>query len=680
MQYGQLENAAELCKRGLVYFPDNISGYAVLAQVYTLLGRADRALNVLEQGYHRTGAEGLQTLRKIVNGEIPPFVDAGEPNGQAASDEAVVEKAPDEPAPQEAVEDAQASVPQAIESAEIEEGKKEGKEEDLLVSFTPTETIGVEEEKAETASDQAPESEVASDNLTDIAEPPVAEVETGIEEEREEEQEEATDDVPAQTAEPAAEAVEETEIEEEKEELPEPAVAVAENSVEKVEATETDEATGEPEQTAEPTAEAVEETEIEEEKEIEEPAIAVVENPVEEVEATGTDEATDVPAQTVEPTVEAVEETEIEEEKETEEPAVAEDEVEEEKPEQEEKIADEPQSPAFSSSPLRTLPAFETGEEEPDAGGLRFRTGISSPSDKREKPEGREAGTHARSKPGSDNRTGRGVLSLHSGTKISRLSSSNLRLIPGLEFAPLRRDDDLKIRIAPLVNEPPPAFDLSFDPIIPGLPTAAEPGIGSTDEPAAKEAAPQDDRAVETDGPLDEGLDLFAEEPTFRVEAREREDFSIPEPGPQPDEAHHIAPESETSVPEEERPTDLFPTISGRSFEEDFDLFLPDPEPEEPIPAAPSRPESNYSGMTPLEELARRLETARIPIVEEEQESYDSPAFEPSIVSDTFAAILVGQGAYSEAVKAYQMLARLKPERRQEYEKKIADLRKKMSG
>lgn len=676
MQYGQLENAAELCKRGLVYFPDNISGYAVLAQVYTLLGRADRALNVLEQGYHRTGAEGLQTLRKIVNGEIPPFVDAGEPNGQAASDEAAVEKAPDETAPQEAVEEAQASVPQAMESAEIEEEKKEGTEEDLPASFTPTETTGAEEEKAETASDEAPESEVASDNLTDIAEPPVAEVEIGIEEEREEEQEEATDNVPAQTVEPAAEVVEEAEIEEEKE-TEEP--AVVENPVEEIEATETDEADDVPTQTAEPAAEAAEEAEIEEKKETEEPAVAVVENPVEEVEATETDEATGEPAQTSEPTAEAVEEAEIEEKEETEEPAVAEGKVEEEKPEQEEKIADEPPSPAFSSSPLRTLPAFESGEEEPDAGGLRFRTGISSPSDKREKTEGREAGTHARSKPGSDNRTGRGVLSLHSGTKISRLSSSNLRLIPGLEFAPLRRDDDLKIRIAPLVNEPPPAFDLSFDPIIPGLPTAAEPGIGSTDQPAQKEA-PQDDRAVETDGPLDEGPDLFAEEPTFRVTAREREDFSIPEPGPQPDEVHHTAPESETSVPEEERPTDLFPTISERSFEEDFDLFLPDPEPEEPKSAAPSRPESNYSGMTPLEELARRLETARIPIVEEEQESYDSPAFEPSIVSDTFAAILVGQGAYSEAVKAYQMLARLKPERRQEYEKKIADLRKKMSG
>lgn len=91
-------------------------------------------------------------------------------------------------------------------------------------------------------------------------------------------------------------------------------------------------------------------------------------------------------------------------------------------------------------------------------------------------------------------------------------------------------------------------------------------------------------------------------------------------------------------------------------------------------------PEKPLQSMTPLEELARRLETARIPIVEGEEPESESPAFEPSIVSDTFAGILAQQGAYRQAIKAYQMLARLKPERRGEYEKKIEEMRWKMTS
>ena len=81
-----------------------------------------------------------------------------------------------------------------------------------------------------------------------------------------------------------------------------------------------------------------------------------------------------------------------------------------------------------------------------------------------------------------------------------------------------------------------------------------------------------------------------------------------------------------------------------------------------PIPRSfHNRPEPREGEtLTPLEELARRLEKARIPVIEEAEPRH---AFEPSIVSDTFASILVAQGAYAEALKAYQTLARTKPER-----------------
>ncbi len=178
-------------------------------------------------------------------------------------------------------------------------------------------------------------------------------------------------------------------------------------------------------------------------------------------------------------------------------------------------------------------------------------------------------------------------LSLHSGTPISKLRSRNLRLIPGLEYAPLRKDDTSP-KFAPLVED------------------RSAPG-------------------------------------------------SIPMP---PLQTRTTPPETSSPVPKPESGSDArkksVAAISGDSGDE---------------------------SMTPLEELARRLESARIPAVEEAKEiAEDAPAFEPSLVSDTFAAILVSQGAYAEAIKAYQMLARLKPDRREEYEKKIAEVKWSMGN
>lgn len=181
-------------------------------------------------------------------------------------------------------------------------------------------------------------------------------------------------------------------------------------------------------------------------------------------------------------------------------------------------------------------------------------------------------------------------LSLHSGTPISKLRSRNLRLIPGLEYAPLRKDDTSP-KFAPLVEDRNAPGSIPMPPL----------QSSTTPPQASPPAVPP------------------AMRPESGTEARKKSVAEI-----------------------------------SRGDEE---------------------------SMTPLEELARRLESARIPAVKEHKEiTEDAPAFEPSLVSDTFAAILVSQGAYAEAIKAYQVLARLKPDRRGEYEKKIAEVKWSMGN
>lgn len=90
---------------------------------------------------------------------------------------------------------------------------------------------------------------------------------------------------------------------------------------------------------------------------------------------------------------------------------------------------------------------------------------------------------------------------------------------------------------------------------------------------------------------------------------------------------------------------------------------------------------NEYKKLSPLEELAARLERARIPAVAEEQEKSISPSLqEPMMISETMAMIYERQGAYDQAIKAYQQLARVKPERLEFYEIKLAELRRKVEG
>lgn len=82
---------------------------------------------------------------------------------------------------------------------------------------------------------------------------------------------------------------------------------------------------------------------------------------------------------------------------------------------------------------------------------------------------------------------------------------------------------------------------------------------------------------------------------------------------------------------------------------------------------------------TPLEELAARLEKARISIVHEEHVPTSSSGNEiVSTATETVAKIYESQGAYALAIKVYQQLARSKPELCEEYEAKIRLLHQKI--
>lgn len=86
------------------------------------------------------------------------------------------------------------------------------------------------------------------------------------------------------------------------------------------------------------------------------------------------------------------------------------------------------------------------------------------------------------------------------------------------------------------------------------------------------------------------------------------------------------------------------------------------------------RSDESMRSLTALEELAKRLEHAKIPVIEEEK-TLPSPSFMPSVVTETMADIYEQQGAYAQAIKAYQVLARNNPDRLEYFESKIAQLR-----
>ena len=88
---------------------------------------------------------------------------------------------------------------------------------------------------------------------------------------------------------------------------------------------------------------------------------------------------------------------------------------------------------------------------------------------------------------------------------------------------------------------------------------------------------------------------------------------------------------------------------------------------------------AGQSGESDLDHLIHELETARIipdpnveTIAEEELENDIG-----DLVSETLARIYASQGHFAEAAGVYDTLARQQPDRRNEYEAKAADLRRK---
>lgn len=199
-------------------------------------------------------------------------------------------------------------------------------------------------------------------------------------------------------------------------------------------------------------------------------------------------------------------------------------------------------------------------------------------------------------------------LKLHVTESGSRLRSSNIRLIPGLEFAPLRyankneqfsNKDEGEVRNRKTISN-----------LISNEPTEDENNI-------------------------------------FDVETDSTQEDMIVAQGVILKESYY---ESLLNITKEEA-------------DEEYEKMLNSNEAERKL--------------SPLEELAKRLENARIPM-ETEDDTVLSPAFEPIIITETWADILANQGAYTEALKAYQTLARSKPELFEHFKNKIEDMKSKI--
>ncbi|MBK9249062.1 MAG: tetratricopeptide repeat protein [Ignavibacteria bacterium] len=84
--------------------------------------------------------------------------------------------------------------------------------------------------------------------------------------------------------------------------------------------------------------------------------------------------------------------------------------------------------------------------------------------------------------------------------------------------------------------------------------------------------------------------------------------------------------------------------------------------------------------LTPLEELAARLEKVRIPATQQEMTRRRTTELDPTLVTETMARIYEKQSAFHEAIKAYQILARRTPEKLEFYEERIREVQLRMMG
>lgn len=290
-------------------------------------------------------------------------------------------------------------------------------------------------------------------------------------------------------------------------------------------------------------------------------------------------------------------------------------------------------------------------------------------------------------------------LAFHPGHSRSRLRSSNLRLIPGLEFAPLRQEDHVRRQpIASLIGEPMPELTRSAreashrphqpEPIpLPVVEEAIAPpfaegiavGDRRPDEPAVEVPSTMEPepaileyfesvRSEEGAGDFDRDAFVGGEAETASAGGSE-----IPEQGTSGGESF------EFSISQSGEREPAFPEPPGLSPELQRELGLA-PRRRDVLAEIAAEPEKRQEGLTPLEELARRLEKARIPVVEEPiARETGAKGFEPTIVSETLANILLSQGAYSEALKAFRTLARTRADRSEYFDEKIRQIERRMA-
>ncbi len=114
----------------------------------------------------------------------------------------------------------------------------------------------------------------------------------------------------------------------------------------------------------------------------------------------------------------------------------------------------------------------------------------------------------------------------------------------------------------------------------------------------------------------------------------------------------------------------------ARRFSSELPELPPFREFEQPVIVEAELVETDVKTKTPLEELAARLEKARVAIVQDETPTIQDNTVEiVSTATETVAKIYESQGAYSQAVKVYKQLAQAKPELKEKYEALIERIR-----
>jgi len=606
---GSLQQAMEVCRQGLVYFPDQIAGYMILSQIFLAMGKHDRAANVLRDGFRRTGAPQLEHLHQqlLHPSEEPrqteattakrnasPFTRIADSPGETAHAQSLVAVAlpavhpaslpetaipspepPGEPLPAQQAPEPELEKLEIAETSAVPEPDilaDAALEADDTVPEHPTHT-----QPLRTAIVVLPPldgSDIAVDTLfTHNIEVEVAT--TGIGHEHPEIEMEVD---PATTPETA------------------PPTPVAASGVELPEKL-----------LAEPWSNAETEPPIEEfpdlgvaDSLVDAPIAPIVPPPLPDFTIpTGSGQ----PGNNSTPLAQS--------------PATV-------KPETAATPAPPPHQPTSQQS---------TGGTQADERRLRLLAAVDAADLQT---------TASPLRPIS-------VLAIHKGSNVSRLRSANLRLIPGLEFAPLRHEETARKQvIAPLINQPMPG------PELPGRASLVRPPSPAVASPAA--ASPAVASPITSTTPSQTGA-------AFTLPA-----VGVP-PLP-PLQAPPAQPAAPAPTPRQKRSEEKKKSGERGTLQAALDGKNTTKLPESSLPA--------MAEMTPLEELAKRLENARIPVVEDEEHHRPVP-FEPSIVSDTLANILVAQGAFTEALKAFQTLARTKPERLDYYKIRIAEIKRRLS-